>query len=102
MERPIPAAVAGIYITEIIDDDELNDQFKSLEDTEPNRDVRPLIVEWFRRVMPDQMHRFGSQEVANDKVRKGILSPIHGYDSKEYSGSSFTSTGSSGNAYGRF
>jgi len=98
MERPIPAAVAPIYIMEIIEDDELNDQFRSLEESDPGRDVRPLIVDWFKRVMPDQMHRFG-QETANDTLRKGTLSLIHGYDPKMYKGSNEPLTG---DAYGMF
>ena len=98
MEKPIPAIIAPIYIMEIIEDDELNDQLASLEESEPNRDVRPLVMEWFKRVMPDQMYRFG-QEVAGETIRKGILSPIHGYDSKSYKGSSDPV---SGNAYGMF
>lgn len=97
MERPIPAAIAPIYISEIIDDDELNDQLRTLEETEPNRDVRPIIAEWFDRVMPDQMHRFvGSQRSENQE--KGILSPIHGYDPKMYKGTNDPITG---NAFGR-
>lgn len=98
MEKPIPAIVAPIYIMEIIEDDELNDQLKSLEESDPGRDVRPLIVEWFRRVMPDQMYRFG-QEIADETLMKGILSPIHGYDPKCYKGSNEPITG---NAYGSF
>jgi len=101
MEKPIPAVIAPIYIQEIIDDDELNDQFKSLEETEPGRDVRPLIVEWVRRVMPDQMHRFG-QEVADKKQKMGFFSPIHGYDPHMYKGGTDTGTESSGNAYGKY
>ena len=99
MKHPIPAIVAPMYVMEVIDDDELNDQFRSLEENEPNRDVRPLIVEWIKRVMPDQMHHFG-QEVASENERKGILSPIHGDDPHMYKGASFTGTGSSGDAYG--
>jgi hypothetical protein len=83
MEKPIPAVIAPIYIMEIIEDDELNDQLSSLEETEPNRDVRPLVMEWLKRIMPDQMYRFG-QEVPSDTLKKGLLSPIHGYDSKSY------------------
>jgi len=98
MEKPIPAIVAPIYIMEIIEDDELNDQLRSLEESDPGRDVRPLIVEWFRRVMPDQMYRFG-QEIADETLMKGILSPIHGYDPKCYKGSNEPITG---NAYGSF
>jgi hypothetical protein len=100
MEKPIPAVIAPIYISEVIDDDELNDQFKSLEETDPGRDIRPLIVEWIRRVMPDQMHQF-TGEVANHKQKMGILSPLHGYDPHMYKGAGMTGTESSGNAYGR-
>lgn len=99
MEKPIPAIVATLFISEVIEDDELTDQFNSLEETDPGRDIRPLIVEWINRVMPDQMHRFG-QETASEFQRKGTLSPIHGYDSKTYKGSGGVET--SGNAYGMF
>jgi hypothetical protein len=101
MEKPIPAIIAPIYINEVIDDDMFNGELESLGETDPGRDVRPLIVEWIRRVMPDQMHRFG-QEVANMTQRKGVLSPIHGYDMHIYSRGSDSGTGSSGNAYGKF
>lgn len=98
MEKPIPAIVAPIYISEIINDDELNDQFTSLEETDPGRDIRPLIVEWLSRVMPDQMYRFG-QAVADENQRKGLLSPIHGYDDHQYKSANDVSPG---NATGRF
>ena len=96
MGKPIPAIIAPIYIMEIIDDDELTDQFKSLEITDPARDVRPLIVEWLRRVMPDQMYHFG-QALPNEQIKTGSLSPIHGYDSHSYKGTNDPITG---NAYG--
>lgn len=96
MGRPIPAAIAPIYIQEIINDDELNDQIKSLEEDKPDYDVRPLIVEWVKRVMPDQMYRFTGDEKAN---QRGLMSPIHGYDPHMYKGSNDPITG---NAYGRF
>lgn len=98
MEKPIPAAIAPIYISGIIEDDELNDLLKTLEDTEPARDVRPIIAEWFDRVMPDQMHRFNGDE-RTEKQQRGLLSPIHGYDPKMYRGTNDPITG---NAYGRF
>src|SRR5690606_12729653 len=98
MEKPIPAAVAPIYILEFIDDDEFNDQLLELENSNPGLDVRPLIVEWFRRVMPDQMIRFEDQEV-NHNQRIGLFSPIHGYDPRMYKGTNEPITG---NAYGRF
>lgn len=98
MEKPIPAAVAPIYILEFIDDDEFNDQLLELENSNPGLDVRPLIVEWFRRVMPDQMIRFEDQEVDyNQQI--GLFSPIHGYDPRMYKGTNEPITG---NAYGRF
>jgi hypothetical protein len=97
MERPIPAAIAPIYIQEIIEDDELNDQLATLEDSDPNRDVRPIIAEWFQRVMPDQMYRF-TGNVASHQQKLGTLSPIHGYDPKHYKGTNDPITG---NAYGR-
>ena len=98
MEKPIPAAIAPIYIQEIIEDDELNDQLASLEESEPSRDVRPLIAEWFKRVMPDQMYRFvgGEPDMAQ---KNGVLSPIHGYDSHMYKGTNDPLTG---NAYGYY
>lgn len=98
MERPIPAAIAPIYIQQIIEDDELNDQLASLEDTDPGMDVRPIIVEWFKRVMPDQMHRFTGIEPTMAQ-KNGILSPIHGYDSHSYKGTNDPLTG---NAYGSY
>lgn len=98
MEKPIPAAVAPIYILEFIDDDEFNDQLLELENSNPGLDVRPLIVEWFRRVMPDQMIRFEDQEV-NHNQQIGLFSPIHGYDPRMYKGTNEPITG---NAYGRF
>lgn len=98
MEKPIPAVISSIYIHEIINDDELNDQIKSFEDAEPNRDVRPLIAEWLERVMPDQMYRFRNEHRdANQEM--GLLSPIHGYDPKMYKGTNDPITG---NAYGKY
>lgn len=97
MDRPIPAAIATIYLHEIIEDDELNDILRELEDSDPGRDVRPLVAEWIERVMPDQMYRF-RQGADDTNLRKGILSPIHGYDSHMYKGSNEPITG---DAYGR-
>jgi len=97
MKKPIPAAIAPIYISEIIEDDELNDQIKSIEDTDPARDIRPLIAEWFNRVMPDQVYRFTGDH-QSEHQKKGVLSPIHGYDPHQYHGTNDPITGS---AYGR-
>lgn len=98
MERPIPAAIAPIYISEIIIDDEFTATLLELEAIDPNMDIRQHIVEWFERVMPDQMYRF-RHDKPNESQRKGVLSPIHGYDSHEYRGTNDPITG---NAYGSF
>ncbi len=98
MEKPIPAAIAPIYIMEIIEDDELNDQLMELEESNPGLDVRPLIVEWFKRVMPDQMYRF-TGDVQDYAQKNGVLSPIHGYDSRNYKGTNDPITG---DAYGSY
>lgn len=96
MDKPIPAVIAPIYISEIIDDDEFNDLLKEFEEQDPGMDVRPHIVEWMKRVMPDQMHRFYGGQTTQQ--REGILSLIHGYDPHMYHGSNDPITG---NAYGR-
>jgi hypothetical protein len=97
MSKPIPAIMAHIYLNEIIDDDELRDQIKSIEDVTPSRDVRSLIFDWIKRVMPDEMYRF-TDDIPSMNQRKGLLSPIHGYDPKFYRGTNDPITG---NAYGR-
>lgn len=97
MEKPIPAAIAPIYIHELIEDDELNGQLASLEETDPGMDVRPIIAEWFNRVMPDQMYRFNDDFVPTYTQKNGNVSPIHGYDPKFYKGTNEPITG---NAYG--
>jgi hypothetical protein len=97
MSRPIPAAVAPIYIQEIIDDDEFNSMLNEFADMNPSMDVRPHVVEWIKRVMPDQMYRFdGSAQTL--KQRLGQTSVIHGYDPHMYHGSNEPITG---NAYGK-
>lgn len=98
MLRPIPAAVAPIFISEIIEDDELNAQLLSLEDSQPGMDVRPIVAEWFKRVMPDQLYRFTEDEPTHEQ-KIGKLSPIHGYDPHMYKGTGEPITG---NAYGSF
>jgi hypothetical protein len=81
MEKPIPAVLAQMYLSEVIVDDELTDVLQLLSETEPNRDVRQLVAEWIDRVMPDQMYRFTGEE-RDPRQMLGILSPIHGYDPK--------------------
>lgn len=95
MTRPIPAVVARAYIQEIIDDDELSDNLDILAEQQPDRDTRPLIADWFRRVMPDQLYRFlGSSMHYTD----GRYSPLHGYETQAHKGTNDVITG---NAFGR-
>lgn len=96
LEHPVPAVVAPIYIAEIIDDDEFNDLLKEFEEKDPGLDMRPHIVDWIKRVMPDQLYRF--KDDRTERQRQGILSPLHGYDPHMYHGSNDPITG---NAYGR-
>ena len=97
MSRPIPAAVAPIYIQEIIDDDEFNSMLNEFAEMNPNMDVRPHVVEWIKRVMPDQMYRF-DDSAQTLKQRLAQTSVIHGYDPHMYHGANEPITGS---AYGR-
>ena len=97
MSAPIPAVLAQIYLQDVIVDDELDSQIKSVEEIDSNKDVRPLIADWLQRVMPDEMYRFNG-DVPSTNQRKGIYSPIHGYDPHEYRGTNDPITG---NAYGR-
>lgn len=95
MSRPIPAAVASAYIQEIIDDDELTDNLDILSEQQPARDVRPLIADWFKRVMPDQLYRFIG---TGDYDSHGRFSPLHGYNTGSHKGTNDPVTG---NAFGR-
>ncbi len=97
MSRPIPAVIAPIYIQEIIDDDEFNGMLNEFADTNPGMDIRPHVVDWLKRVMPDQMYRF-DHSGATMKQKLGQTSVIHGYDPHQYHGSNDPITG---NAYGR-
>ncbi len=96
LNHPIPATIAGMYLHNIINDDQLNAEIADLEQRDPGQDVRPLVVAWIKRVMPDQLYRFG-QKPQDPTSKRGMLSPIHGYDPGVNKG---TGTGSSGDAYG--
>lgn len=97
-EKPIPAAVSLVYIDDVINDDELTAELQILENTQPNRDIRPLLADWFRRVMPDQLYRI-TGDTPGMIQREGKLSPIHGYSSGYFKAQH---NNTSGNAYGRF
>lgn len=57
LARPIPACLGLAVVEQVIVDDELSDEIAILADRDPDRDIRPLIIEWFDRVMPDQKYR---------------------------------------------
>lgn len=97
MNKPIPATIASIYIQDLIVDDEFTDQLNALSEENPGMDIRPFIVEWIDRVMPDQMYRFRQGFVVPDK-EKGLYSVLHGYDPQAYKGTNDPITG---NAFGR-
>jgi hypothetical protein len=97
MLHRIPAAVAPIYIQEIIDDDEFNSMLSEFAEINPAMDVRPHVAEWIKRVMPDQLYRF-NDSAQTLKQQLGQTSVIHGYEPEQYHGSNSPVTG---NAYGR-
>lgn len=98
MDHPIPAAIAPIYLSEFIIDDEFTALILELEAIDANMDIRQHVVEWIDRVMPDQMYRFRDDK-PDYAQQKGVLSVIHGYDSHQYKGTNDPITG---NAYGSF
>jgi hypothetical protein len=93
----IPATLSEIYLNGLIQDDELDDRINEFEKRDPNLDIRPLIVEWIDRVMPDQKYRFYPDQQFHN--RRGNMSVVHGYDSGYFRGTNDPITG---NAYGRF
>ena len=97
MSHPMPAIVAPIYLQDLIEDDEFTTLLKEIEEKTPNRDVRPFVAEWIKRVMPDQLSRF-RDDAQTYKQKLGNMSPIHGYDPHEYRGSTEPVTG---DAFGR-
>lgn len=97
INHPIPATLAGIYLQDLIEDDELDGQIADIESRDPGQDIRFLVVEWIKRVMPDQHHRFFPEQKFYN--RTGTMSVVHGYDPHQYRG---TNPAITGNAYGRF
>lgn len=77
MNKPIPAIMASICLQGLIQDDELDQMFESIAQQDPSKDVRPLVAEWVKRVMPDQLPRFGVNEIT-PQIQSGSRSPIHG------------------------
>ena len=98
LSKPIPAAVADIYLQDLIEDDELMAELAILADTEPSRDVRPIAILWFKQTLPDQIERLMQKEY-HPNPKTGMLSPIHGLDPHEYKSESNPITG---NAFGKF
>jgi hypothetical protein len=55
MEKPLPVGMAVILIPEIIDDDTLTDEMRSMEENDPSRDARPLIISWVKNNLPHML-----------------------------------------------
>lgn len=82
LSRPIPAEIASVMLHDVLDTQELTEEYKSVANQYPDQDVRPVVAKWLELNMPDQMHRFtGHKE--DPLIDFGIFSPLHGYDLKK-------------------
>ena len=78
MNKPIPAEIAMVVLSSILESDELSDEFIAAAKTNPSSDVRPLIANWIKLNMPAELHRFTGKQDAS-YLRQGIYSALHGY-----------------------
>lgn len=76
--KHIPAEIAAIILSDVLEADDLSDEFLELAKRNPNHDCRPLIINWLKTNMPNQMHHFTKDPDAEHLVH-GIFSPVHGY-----------------------
>lgn len=97
-DNPVPAIVADLYISDVIQDDELSDQINYLAEKDPARDIRPLIMDWVNTKMPDQMYRF-RKDTQDERAKHGLRSVIQGEDPPY---GNYNPVPVTGNAYGRF
>lgn len=51
-ERPLPAGVAIFIISDVINDDELNNNIDSYGQKDPTKDCRDIIANWISMNMP--------------------------------------------------
>lgn len=81
MSVPIPAEIAMIALSDILESDELSDDFMCTAQINPNQDVRPIVANWLKLNMPTEMHRFNGVE-DQEYLQYGIYSTLHGYPPK--------------------
>lgn len=60
-ERPVPAVVAHIYITGLIDDDQLSQSIEHIADKDPSADVRNVIADWLSTNSPNLVSKYLSE-----------------------------------------
>jgi hypothetical protein len=70
--KPLPVEYAREVISDIIDDDALNDELLAAED---GTNALPIIYKWIEINMPSMLQKH--EELMGDG--NGIFSPLHGY-----------------------
>jgi hypothetical protein len=78
LNHSIPAEIAQVLLGDVLETDDLRDEFIAAAKNNPNYDVRPLVVNWLELNMPDQMYRFTGKR-DEDYLIQGTYSTIHGY-----------------------
>lgn len=81
MSIPIPAEIAMIALSDILESDDLSADFISTSQRNPNQDVRPIVANWLKLNMPTEMHRFNGVE-DQEYLQYGLYSTLHGYPPK--------------------
>jgi hypothetical protein len=74
--KPLPVEYAPEVISDIINDDALNDEMLAAPE---GTDARPIIFKWIEMNMPTVLQKH--QELMGDG--NGIFSPLHGYTDPE-------------------
>lgn len=78
MSSPIPAELATIVLSDLLESDDLSDELFAIAEKNPNHDVRPVVANWLKLNMPSEMHRFNGQK-DNEYLTYGLYSTLHGY-----------------------
>jgi len=81
MSKPIPAEVAMILLSDILESDDLSAEFFAASQVKPDSDVRPIIANWLSVNMPSEMHHFKAPS-DTDFTKQGLYSTLHGYAPK--------------------
>lgn len=78
MSVPIPAELATIALSDLLESDDLSDELFAAAAKNPNHDARPIIANWMKLNMPDEMHRFDGRK-DSEYLTYGLYSTLHGY-----------------------